>query len=380
MNAQRVEGIRRSMVRRGVYLAGLGAAALWASFGGAALGQDEIIERSYSAPYTKTAPVIDGKVGSEWDAAPVTGDFLLLRTNPGEPDVQNTRWQAMWDDTALYLLVRSDYDLWSSPPSELGGLDWNSDNLNLYIDPNTDKQPNYPTDPDVIVPYDKGDGYQIAFNQWEGDSSLIGGNNVGVGGFYLEAHGGSAFGNQANWDANTAGLSSDFALSQSNGIAGGVVELKIPWTEFDADQEGAYGLKHTEAPVNNESWFFNVARITSDQSNFLPIWNWQSSQSFALRPHGDLVFVGKPSNVLPGDANADGKVDLTDFGILKANFGAGTTAAQGDFNGDAKVDLTDFGILKDNFGKSGAAAVPEPSTWLLMALGALALLGLRRRS
>ena len=64
--------------------------------------------------------------------------------------------------------------------------------------------------------------------------------------------------------------------------------------------------------------------------------------------------VGKPSDLSPGDANADGKVDLTDFGILKANFGSGTTAAQGDFNGDAKVDLTDFGILKDNFGKSGA--------------------------
>ena len=52
----------------------------------------------------------------------------------------------------------------------------------------------------------------------------------------------------------------------------------------------------------------------------------------------------------------------------------------GDTSRDGSVDLTDFGILKDNFGKSGAAAVPEPSTWLLMALGALALLGLRRRS
>jgi len=58
---------------------------------------------------------------------------------------------------------------------------------------------------------------------------------------------------------------------------------------------------------------------------------------------------------LPGDFNADGKIDLTDFGILKTNFGTGTTLAQGDANGDAKVDLTDFGILKNNFGKTGAA-------------------------
>ncbi len=82
----------------------------------------------------------------------------------------------------------------------------------------------------------------------------------------------------------------------------------------------------------------------------------------------------------PGDVNADGKVDLTDFGILKMNFGSGTTAAQGDLNGDAKVDLSDFGILKENFGKSGAApAVPEPSAALLLALGACAALAARRR-
>jgi hypothetical protein len=47
---------------------------------------------------------------------------------------------------------------------------------------------------------------------------------------------------------------------------------------------------------------------------------------------------------------------------------------QGDVNGDNKVDLTDFGILKENFGKSGpvgAASVPEPSTLALLGLGGL---------
>jgi hypothetical protein len=89
----------------------------------------------------------------------------------------------------------------------------------------------------------------------------------------------------------------------------------------------------------------------------------------------DIVFAG--GGGLAGDANGDGKVDLADFGILKANFGAGSTKAQGDFNGDAKVDLTDFGILQDNFGKSGQAAVPEPSTFALLTVGAL-VSGIRR--
>jgi uncharacterized protein (DUF2141 family) len=79
---------------------------------------------------------------------------------------------------------------------------------------------------------------------------------------------------------------------------------------------------------------------------------------------------------LSGDANGDGKVDLTDFGIVKDNFGSGSALCQGDFNGDASVDLTDFGILKQNFGASGAVSVPEPATLGLCLLG-LALLGLR---
>jgi hypothetical protein len=60
---------------------------------------------------------------------------------------------------------------------------------------------------------------------------------------------------------------------------------------------------------------------------------------------------------------------VVDFG------GTGPGTPPGDLNGDHKVDLSDFGILKANFGKSGAAgaAVPEPSTLLLAGLGLLGL-------
>jgi hypothetical protein len=68
----------------------------------------------------------------------------------------------------------------------------------------------------------------------------------------------------------------------------------------------------------------------------------------------------------PGDANGDDQVDLADFGILKANFGAAGAIGQGDFVRDGRIDLGDFGVLKANFG--GAAAVPEPSALVLMAL------------
>jgi hypothetical protein len=51
---------------------------------------------------------------------------------------------------------------------------------------------------------------------------------------------------------------------------------------------------------------------------------------------------------LAGDANGDGQVSLTDFAILKANFGK--SGGAGDFNEDGIVDLNDFQLLKTNFG------------------------------
>jgi hypothetical protein len=87
-------------------------------------------------------------------------------------------------------------------------------------------------------------------------------------------------------------------------------------------------------------------------------------------------------NVLtPGDANRDQSVDLSDFGLLKANFGGAGGWSGGDFDGNGAVDLSDFGLLKANFGAAPGAAVPEPAGWLLAAIAALCCRPvLRRRS
>ncbi len=83
------------------------------------------------------------------------------------------------------------------------------------------------------------------------------------------------------------------------------------------------------------------------------------------------VSITRGPPLIPGDANGDGSVDLTDFAIVKDHFGTGTTLAEGDFNGDLVVDLLDFSILKENFGQeSPATPVPEPATlWLALAAG-----------
>jgi hypothetical protein len=63
--------------------------------------------------------------------------------------------------------------------------------------------------------------------------------------------------------------------------------------------------------------------------------------------------------VLPGDANADRRVNLDDFNILAANFGtSGNDFTQGNFDYDLEgvVNLSDYNILAANFG----AYLPEP--------------------
>jgi len=98
-----------------------------------------------------------------------------------------------------------------------------------------------------------------------------------------------------------------------------------------------------------------------------------------------------------GDADLSGQVNSDDFNRLASNFGtSGKVWSQGNFNYDigGLVNSDDFNLLATNFGLAAtgpngevtpqdwanlAAAVPEPSTGLLLAGLATSLAGARRR-
>ncbi|MGN6367709.1 MAG: beta strand repeat-containing protein [Phycisphaerae bacterium] len=91
---------------------------------------------------------------------------------------------------------------------------------------------------------------------------------------------------------------------------------------------------------------------------------------------------------LLGDANIDGKVDLTDLSTVLNHFGTTTVAwTDGNFDHAATIDLTDLSDVLNNFGLTFAganfapapniAATPEPTS--LALLTPLALLALKRR-
>ena len=89
---------------------------------------------------------------------------------------------------------------------------------------------------------------------------------------------------------------------------------------------------------------------------------------------------------IPGDGNLSGAVEAADYTLWANGFGSGTpTFETGDYNGDGSTDAADYTTWANNFGMMAAApagapaAVPEPSTFVLAAIGFLGLNALRCR-
>ena len=85
-----------------------------------------------------------------------------------------------------------------------------------------------------------------------------------------------------------------------------------------------------------------------------------------------LISLGRS---LPGDANRDGVVDVSDFNVWNEfKFTGDSTWDTGDFNGDGLTDTSDFNIWNEfKFTSGNLNAVPEPAADILVILSMLAM-------
>ena len=86
---------------------------------------------------------------------------------------------------------------------------------------------------------------------------------------------------------------------------------------------------------------------------------------------------------LMGDADSSGYVDDDDLSLLLANWNTGTIWAQGDFDEDGDVDDDDLSLLLARWNAGtpplGDAAIPEPATLALLAIGAAGMIARKKR-
>jgi hypothetical protein len=101
-----------------------------------------------------------------------------------------------------------------------------------------------------------------------------------------------------------------------------------------------------------------------------------------------------------GDADLNGTINGADYAQIDSGYGAHLSGwSHGDFNNDGVIDGTDFALIDNAFNQiaatgatplalvsnqasfsSSSSAVPEPTTLGLLGVGALSLLGRRRRT
>jgi len=357
--------------------------------------------RNYNLQLAPTPPVIDGVVSAgEWNAAAAAaGMWGVLREGAGDLDTENNRFRMLWDDTNLYILYETDFNIYADA-DKVGDPNPNitfatgENVLNLFFDPNTDNEPN-------LVPPVNDDGtsgavdaYQLAFWQRRDPDggSLIStdANRQGVG-IFTEAHVDALFNDNGNWNHGEPDVMGpamqDIVIAQRNGTTGGVAEIVFPWANFNAA-----AVVPASADPND---FNNDGQV--DGGDFLI---WQRG----------LGLTGQLDKSM-GDANVDGNVDAADLDLWETAFGivAGTPTGLNVVNGPVNGDQWFFNVGRQNsegnagnflpiwnwqaaqsfafrphgtitFAGGASSAVPEPAAMLLMTAAAAALMALRRRA
>ena len=188
---------------------------------------------------------------------------------------------------------------------------------------------------------------------------------------------------QVVWGANV--VESTYSMTNSS--------IEHMYLDFDGPELGITG---EVAPADGDSgggWFvrdadgaWRVVGMSRSTQRSGATWfrNPHTGQPdpdrvYALRVASVAEWVRAVINgtTLPGDADADGHVDFSDYVVVARAFGQSYTDwSQGDFTGDGLTNAEDLEILRANWGRHitlDEPTVPEPSILMLLSGGALIL-------
>jgi len=155
----------------------------------------------------------------------------------------------------------------------------------------------------------------------------------------------------------------------------------------------------TPADPNDDSWVGMYTEVQLDQAMMddmlqnsynrgLTLWNltdWYNKNIYSDDQNAACwPYIEARIEVLEGDANLDKAVDGLDYVAWSNNYNQAAVWETGDFNDDQFADGLDYVVWSNNYGATlpaaPGAAVPDPATMALLAVGGLALLKRRSRS
>lgn len=254
--------------------------------------------QTYTVNYTNATITIDGvKNAPEYaDAAAAAGGFRLLRTAPpGTLATENITWQAVYNDTDLFVVVTTDFPTLTGDFNFADGALPTGDDLELFIDPNMNGETNEPA---PSPPTRTEDSYQFIVSLAPGSQHRVT-SNAGPPGVTVGARYNALFGTNVTGGFTPTMANIEFGIVSAVST-GATAEFRIPFASLNAvvgDVTEANSLAISGPPNQTNTWLFNITRSASNAT--LPLWQYHTGTAnpgtglgafFAEREMGEITF------------------------------------------------------------------------------------------